>query len=289
MCRRWPTRNRARSAIRRYQHPQRIREGTYNADVDRFPLLLIATALRCLMVSGRALWEKYDNGDNLLFKEADLKAPTKSLLFLDLLRSTDPATVSMVKHLLAALQGGLASVPLLENVLAELPVDALTLSLPAETTAARSTRPLQNAVAGAPVRPKTPVAIPLAAPIAATASSRSAAGTASGSDLFAFADDAKTAPDVRRPSASSRKGFGPVFYMAVGGVAVAVLFLLAGGAGLGIWALHGRGQAKADPGGSDDTKQAPMQPKSKDAARGQPVNEFPPALPPTVSSIWAAA
>ena len=29
-----------------YQHPQRLREGTYSLDVDRFPLLLIATALR---------------------------------------------------------------------------------------------------------------------------------------------------------------------------------------------------------------------------------------------------
>ena len=28
-----------------YQHPQRVREGTYGLDVDRFPLLLIATAL----------------------------------------------------------------------------------------------------------------------------------------------------------------------------------------------------------------------------------------------------
>jgi hypothetical protein len=29
-----------------YQHPQRLREGPYNIDVDRFPLLLVATALR---------------------------------------------------------------------------------------------------------------------------------------------------------------------------------------------------------------------------------------------------
>src|ERR1019366_553621 len=36
-----------------YQHPQRVREGTYSAEVDRFPLLLIATALRALTVKGR--------------------------------------------------------------------------------------------------------------------------------------------------------------------------------------------------------------------------------------------
>ena len=37
-----------------YQHPQRLRDGTYNAEVDRFPHLVICTALRGLMV-GRPL------------------------------------------------------------------------------------------------------------------------------------------------------------------------------------------------------------------------------------------
>ena len=32
-----------------YQHPQRLREGTYNAEVDRFSHLAIYTAIRCLM------------------------------------------------------------------------------------------------------------------------------------------------------------------------------------------------------------------------------------------------
>ncbi len=73
-----------------YQHPQRLREVTYGPEVDRFPVLLIATALACLKAGGRALWEKYDNGDNLLFREADLQAPTKSPLFYELLKLTDP-------------------------------------------------------------------------------------------------------------------------------------------------------------------------------------------------------
>src|SRR4051812_34773406 len=58
-----------------FQHPQRLREGTYNLEVDRFPLLAVATTLRCLTVGGKALWHKYDNGDNLLFREPDFKAP----------------------------------------------------------------------------------------------------------------------------------------------------------------------------------------------------------------------
>lgn len=58
-----------------YQHPQRAREDTYGLGVDRFSHLVIYTALRALRTGGRALWEKYDNGDNLLFKQSDFEAP----------------------------------------------------------------------------------------------------------------------------------------------------------------------------------------------------------------------
>ena len=75
-----------------YQHPQRLREGTYNAEVDRFPLLVVGTALQALSVGGRSLWERYDNGDNLLFKETDLRAPGQSALFAELLQMTDRQT-----------------------------------------------------------------------------------------------------------------------------------------------------------------------------------------------------
>jgi hypothetical protein len=104
-----------------YQHPQRLREGTYSLEVDRFPLLLVATALHALQARGQELWEKYDNGDNLLFKEADLLAPTKSRLFLDLFQSGDPAMTLLADQLLAALRGGLTSVPLLHAVLSGAP------------------------------------------------------------------------------------------------------------------------------------------------------------------------
>ena len=73
-----------------YQHPQRLREGTYNLDVDRFPLLVVAAGLRCLQVGGRRLWDRYDNGDNLLFKAADFLSPGQSPLFAELLTLNDP-------------------------------------------------------------------------------------------------------------------------------------------------------------------------------------------------------
>lgn len=103
-----------------YQHPQRLAERTYNQELDRFPLLLIATALHCVGVGGRALWDKYDNGDNLLFREADLQAPVKSRLFYELLKLSDERASRLVRHTLDALKGRLEAVPLLEELLPDL-------------------------------------------------------------------------------------------------------------------------------------------------------------------------
>src|SRR5262245_36708393 len=43
-----------------YQHPQRLREGGYDAEIDRFAHLVIYTAVRCLAAGGKALWEQFD-------------------------------------------------------------------------------------------------------------------------------------------------------------------------------------------------------------------------------------
>lgn len=98
-----------------YQHPARARDETYSREVDRFPLLLVATALRALQTGGRRLWERYDNGDNLLFTEADLTEPTKSHLFFDLLHSPDGLTAVMATRMIDALNGGVESAILLEE------------------------------------------------------------------------------------------------------------------------------------------------------------------------------
>jgi HEAT repeat protein len=102
-----------------YQHPQRVREKAYGPEVDRFPLLLVATALACLKAAGRPLWEKYDTGDNLLFREADLQTPVKSPLFAELLKVEDWRARKLVGQTIDALRGPLESVPLLAEVLPE--------------------------------------------------------------------------------------------------------------------------------------------------------------------------
>jgi WD40 repeat protein len=100
-----------------YQHPQRLREGIYDPEVDRFPLLVVAAALRCLCVGGKSLWERYDNGDNLLFRERDLAAPRESALFAELLKLEDSLARSLVTQLAAAAQKPLGQAPLLEELL----------------------------------------------------------------------------------------------------------------------------------------------------------------------------
>src|SRR5205807_131481 len=64
-----------------FQHPLRLKERLYNGDVDRFPHLVIAAALRATLIGGKALWDKFDNGDNLLFKEVDLREPGNAPVF----------------------------------------------------------------------------------------------------------------------------------------------------------------------------------------------------------------
>ena len=102
-----------------YQHPQRLREGTYNAEVDRFPLLVVATALQALAVGGRPLWDRYDNGDNLLFKETDLRAPAQSALFRELLSISDAQTKALTLALIRACHDRLEQSPRIEDLVGE--------------------------------------------------------------------------------------------------------------------------------------------------------------------------
>jgi hypothetical protein len=99
-----------------YQHPLRLRQGLYGPDVDRFGLLVVAAALRCLLIGGRPLWQRYDTGDNLLFTQKDFASPHQSPLFAELLQMPDRETRSVAARLMAAAQKPLEQTPLLEEV-----------------------------------------------------------------------------------------------------------------------------------------------------------------------------
>jgi formylglycine-generating enzyme required for sulfatase activity len=100
-----------------YQHPQRLREATYSAEVDRFPLLVIYVAIRALIVGGRSLWDRYDNGDNLLFRADDIQAPATSALFHELLKLDDPSIRALAGTLIDAARKPIAQSPLLEELI----------------------------------------------------------------------------------------------------------------------------------------------------------------------------
>jgi WD40 repeat protein len=166
-----------------YQHPQRLREATYSADVDRFPILVIFVAIRALMVGGRALWERYDNGDNLLFRRQDLEAPNKSILFAELLKLEDATLRSLVERLIDAARKPLAETPLIDGArslpppaaatepIAALPMEkareSVAALMPVAVTLAATLAPPEP-VAAAPVAAVPVAAVPVAAePVAA--------------------------------------------------------------------------------------------------------------------------
>lgn len=83
-----------------YQHPRRPADDASGS--DRFPLLLVATALSCLSAGGSTLWKKYNNGDNLLFTAADLRGPGQSELFKELWQLPSTQAHALVAHLALA-------------------------------------------------------------------------------------------------------------------------------------------------------------------------------------------
>jgi hypothetical protein len=99
-----------------YQHPQRLSEALYSAEVDRFGHLVIYTALRCLIVGGRELLDKHDNGENLLFREQDFRNPQESKLLLDAWQLPDPDLRRLLGHLLIGSQMPLDQVAMLDEV-----------------------------------------------------------------------------------------------------------------------------------------------------------------------------
>src|SRR5262249_50978412 len=112
-----------------YQHPQRLSDHTYSRQLDRFPHLVIGTALLALVVGGPSLWDQFDNGDNLLFRETDLRQPENSPLFHELWALGSPALCHLVGRLAIACWKPLDQTPWLDELMAS--PETLALS-PAE-------------------------------------------------------------------------------------------------------------------------------------------------------------
>jgi hypothetical protein len=66
-----------------YQHPSRS-ANHFNKDIDRFASIVIYTALKTISLNP-TIWKKYDNGENMLFKQSDFSDLSSSPLVHDLL------------------------------------------------------------------------------------------------------------------------------------------------------------------------------------------------------------
>ncbi|MDB5308311.1 MAG: hypothetical protein JWO38_2513 [Gemmataceae bacterium] len=99
-----------------YQHPVRATKQVYSPDLDRFPHLVIATALKGLAVLGASLWERYDTGDNLLFTDEDFRNPAESKLMRDLWQAKNPGLQALVGHLAIACGRPIPQTPWLDQI-----------------------------------------------------------------------------------------------------------------------------------------------------------------------------
>lgn len=193
-----------------FQHPLRLKEKLYNGDVDRFPHLVIAAGLRATLIGGKSLWERFDNEDNLLFREADLRDPGNSRVFKALWELNDPVLRTLVGHLALSMKQPLRKTPWLDDVLLEEGGPKLT---------AEQERQVCNLLG---------VAAPSAATVAATP-----ARIEQEFNVFQFFDEDEPAPKEKEPTrrapaikrstskAPAKKSKAPLFI--AGGIAAAVL------------------------------------------------------------------
>ncbi len=100
-----------------YQHPQRAKQNVFSPEIDFFPHLVIACALRCLSrPDGARLWKAYDNGDNLLFRRSDFESPAKSPVLHELWETGDAELQAWVARLAVASQAPLVETPYTEQL-----------------------------------------------------------------------------------------------------------------------------------------------------------------------------
>ncbi len=83
-----------------YQDPGRTQKDV-RAGIDEFSDTVIQIAI-CALVRERSLWDKYNNGDNLLFRRRDFLDPGSSPLIADLQALGDPEFTEKLEFVLNA-------------------------------------------------------------------------------------------------------------------------------------------------------------------------------------------
>ncbi len=225
---------------RNYQHPRR-RTAPFDARLDRFPSIVIYTALVAL-AADRTLWRRFNDGENVLFRAHDFTSNGQSELFRSLLANN--ATSGLAEVLLAACRTSADRVPTLEEAIA----------------AASGTMPVPSVV---PPRRPAPVVHDVAPPLAAaTVAADAAAASAPDSEAAVPAgahastsafttpsDDGSERPVDGPPHVTRRPAFleGLVRSLVLGAIVAALAGLALG---FGIAAFQRR--ATAAPAGNAD-------------------------------------
>ncbi len=189
-----------------FQHPARAATRAYSPDLDRFPHLAVATALRGLAVGGSPLWEKYDNGDNLLFTEDDFKNPAASAVMADLWKTDAPAVQALVGRLAVACGRPIPQTPWLDQIAPE------GEPLPLDDAARREAATALGVALPVAVAVPVPVAMPVAEP-----------------EANPFAIDDSAPPEPRRPRSEKRQPAVPNRMPLYIGAGVLALVVLVGG------------------------------------------------------------
>src|SRR5262245_51207178 len=143
-----------------YLAPPRRPARVYAPDLDRLPHLIVATALEGLKAGGPALWDRYDNGDNLLFCEADFKSPSTSKLMRELWQTGTPAVQSLVGRLALACGRPIPQTPWLDLLAPEGEPAPLEAEVRRDAAAALGLSLPVVAIPWSPADPAEPLPLP---------------------------------------------------------------------------------------------------------------------------------
>jgi hypothetical protein len=126
-----------------FQHPLRTGKD-YAQYVDNFPALVIYVSLLAL-ANDPGLWDRFNNGDNLILKKSDYADPANSQCFQSLKNSSDGQVRDLARLLEEFCQYPVDRVPDLESILSS--VSAAPTPAPPTPTSAPPSTPTSSTTA----------------------------------------------------------------------------------------------------------------------------------------------
>jgi WD40 repeat protein len=245
-----------------YQHLARAAE-VYSPDLDRFPHLVIATALKGLSVHGPGLWQRYDTGDNLLFTAADFRNPAASPLLRELWQTNHPVLRTLVGNLVLACLRPIPQTRWLDEIAGDGINAQLTVEEARSVAAALGLRPAVSPLAK-PAAPAAPV------------------------EVLSLDDEPKAEPS--RPVAKSRPKPAPARRSLLVPVAIVAGFLALAGAVIAAVIIAGRNKPDETahvPPNDPPAKPAPLPPVTPPVTPPSRVESPIAKGPPVFHQVWA--